>query len=337
VRLLCSVLLLLALAAPVLAPGQQPSPSASPSKAQANPPQANPADDKQPKRLILKDGSYQQTIRWERKGNRIRYLSAERYEWEEIPESLIDWPATEKYQRDGPSTDSPEAKAADAEEEADRQAEEANEPEVAPGLRLPNSGGVYLFDQFNGRPELVELSQNGGQVNNNRGKNILRAAINPLAKAKQTIDLKGMHASVQSHLTSPVIYLNVDPDPDSGSKATPRNFRIVRCQPGKDTRTVETIEVAMWGKVTQKRDAIQTQSEPLNPVWVKLTAAAPLTPGEYAIVEVLGQDINMYVWDFGVNPSAPDNPSAWKPGATAPKQPAAASPALTPRKKDNNP
>ena len=334
-RLFCSVLLLLALAAPVLVPGQQAPASASkPSSAAGS--KSAPVDNNQPKRLILKDGSYQETIRWERKGDRIRYLSAERYEWEEIPSSLVDWPATEKYQLEGPPPNSSEAKTADAEEEADRLAEEAKAPEVAPGLRLPNSGGVYLFDQFHGRAELVELNQNGSEVNNNRGKNILRAAINPLSKAKQTIDLKGPHATVQSHLASPVIYLNVDPDPDSGAKATPRDFRIVRCQPGKDTRTVETIEVAMWGKVTQKRDAIQTQSEPLNPAWVKLTAAAPLPPGEYAIVEVLGEDINMYVWDFGVNPSAPDNPSAWKPDPNAPKQPNSASPALTNRKKNDN-
>src|SRR5438105_6328192 len=110
------------------------------------------------KRLILKDGSYQLATKYEVKGDRVRYYSAERGDWEELPKELVDWPATDKFEKDrATGAPPPEAVAIDKEAEAERKAEEAKMPQVAPGLRLPEDEGVFLLDTFQGQPQLNEI------------------------------------------------------------------------------------------------------------------------------------------------------------------------------------
>ncbi|MGI9104571.1 MAG: hypothetical protein ACR2IF_19185 [Terriglobales bacterium] len=302
---------------------KKPAPAPTAATAPAEAPADTQPDPNQPKRLILKDGSFQQTVRWQKLGDRIHYLSAERYEWEDIPSSLIDWDATEKYfKEEHTARPSADAAAADAEEKADRQAEEAKSPEISPGLRLPYQGGVFLMDIYRNRPELVELVQNGSEIKRNTGRNVLRAAINPLAKAKQSIEVKGLHAQVQSHVPSPAIYVNIDTDQnaktgESAQELSADHFRIVRLSPKKDARVVGNIEVAVYGKVSQKQNYVPSRSEPVSTQWVKVVPMQPLEPGEYALVELLGKDVNLYVWDFGINPTAPENAAAWKPAPVA--------------------
>src|ERR1700678_4157566 len=51
-------------------------------------------------RLVLKDGTYQVVSKYQRVGDRVRYLSAERGQWEEMPADLVDWAATEQWTKD---------------------------------------------------------------------------------------------------------------------------------------------------------------------------------------------------------------------------------------------
>jgi hypothetical protein len=284
------------------------------------------------KRLILKDGSYQVTTKWEIQGDRVHYFSAERNEWEDVPNSLVDWNATNQYEKDRVAGKmSPEAIQLEKELEAQRAEDESKSPHVAPGLRLPEDGGVYALDTYLTEPQLIPLDQTGGEVNRHTGHNVLRGVINPVGGSKRTIELPGARSNLQVHAALPTIYIGLnsgedeDQQADKGKKPAAElpwdRFRIVRAQVKGDKRIVGAIKIAVYGKASQEEQVVPADAEQLGAGWIKLTPKAPLTPGEYAIAELLGKDgMNSFVWDFGMHPDAPANMSVIKPETSTPKK-----------------
>ena len=287
------------------------------------------AQDTAPRRLILKDGSYQLVTKYEVKGDRVRYYSTEREDWEELPNSLVDWPATEKYEKDR-ATPPPEAAALDK----DLEREDVPLPEVAPGLRIPEDTGVFLLDAFQGEPQLVEINQSAGDINRNTKINILRGAINPVAGAKQTVELEGSHATVQSHVGVPSFYIKLEdaapsaadaktkPDSSGNSSSNPPSqpfgpsdrFRILHVEVKGSKRIVAGVKRELTGKISHDEKAVKTTVNEIRGGWFKVTPVQGMQPGEYALVEMAENGgMNLYIWDFGVNPKAPANPNPWKP------------------------
>jgi hypothetical protein len=296
-------------------------------------------------RLILKDGSYQAVTKYEVKGDRVRYLSADRGEWEELPKDLVDWPATEKYEKERTAAPAiPEAALIDKESAADKAAEEFHQPRVAPGLRLPDQSGMYMLDNFKGQPQLVELQQSEGDLNRNAKGHILRGALSPIASAKQAIEIEGEHAAVYSHVAVPSIYINVEEDderPPEGETASakpsqpsldaPRQqpqqpqqpegavipfnrFHIVHLKSKSGKRIVGDIKRAPSGKISEQQDAVKTTIDRVGAGWLKLTPIEDLPAGEYAVVETRGEDaMNLYIWPFAVKADAPANQNPWTP------------------------
>ncbi len=290
-------------------------------------------------RLILKDGGYQLAREYQLAGDRVRYLSQERGEWEEMPASLVDWEATRKWERDHASAeagaDSPAMKEAaelDKEEAAVRADQRNRTPEVAKGLELPDQSGVFVLDTFQGTPALVELKPADLNMNQKTRKGI--DVFNPLAGARANLELDGAHARVHLHVNDPAIYLSLDegdaPEVTThaftvdtrggkdvkngkhGAHSQGSGFAIVRVDVRKAVRIVGAIEVSRTGAVTQSEDVIPAKAEVLEGKhWMKLTPAQPLTIGEYALVEILSpEDVSQTVWDFRVDPRMGDNPGS---------------------------
>jgi hypothetical protein len=277
----------------------------------------------QSKRLILKDGSYQVATKWEVKDDRVRFFSSERNEWEEIPNSLVDWDATRQYEADRAAGKmSKEAAELDKEMQAEREQDELRSPHVATGLRLPSEGGVYALDTYLAQPQLVPLDQSTGEVNRHTGHNVLRRVI-PVVGAKQTIEIAGPRSKIQVHASLPAIYINLDASQEAsestrqGPELPWDRFRIVRAEVKGDRRIVGTLKSSVIGKSSQEQEGIPATAEQMSEGWIKLTPKSPLDPGEYAVAELLGQQgMNSYVWDFGVHPNAPANLAVIRPDPT---------------------
>jgi len=289
-------------------------------------------------RLILKDGSYQIVRKYEVVGDRVRYISIERSgDWEELPNSLVDWDATKKWERDhteqtaeDTSDAMKEAETIDKEESAERDEQVARMPEVAKGLELPDQDSVFALDTYEGTPELVELPPNDLAVDAKTHHGL--STLNPLAGARASIELPGAHAKVHLHVNDPSIYLSLNLTDNAehvlshattvatggakevvshkhGAHSAQSGFAIVKVDERRAVRIVGSLHIGRDGTITQDEDVIPTKVEAMTGKhWLKLTPARPLVIGEYALVEIISSsEISQTVWDFRVDPQMEDN------------------------------
>jgi hypothetical protein len=295
-------------------------------------------------RLILKDGSYQVVRQYQVVGDRVRYLSQERGDWEELPASLVDWDATRKWERDHATTaeDQPspamtEAEAIDKEESEERNDEKARMPEVSKGLELPDQDGVFVLDTYQGTPELVELPQKDLDVNAKTHQGL--GVLNPMAGRKANMELAGAHAKIHLHVNDPVFYISLGVSQQTepvlshpmtvdtstaqdaktgrhGAHSPQSGFAIVRLDQRQAVRIVGAIHISPSGTVTQDENVIPATVEALpGKYWLRLETKEKLViGGEYALVEILSPtDVSTTVWDFRVDPTEGDNPGSLAP------------------------
>ena len=114
-------------------------------------------------------------------------------------------------------------------------------------------------------------------------------------------------------LTEPVLYFGIDPaDTAMGynSETAKDHLKIVRCKTKKGFRVVATIEIAVYGKVRQKAQHIETRVERVSDYWVKVIPLAPMQPGEYALVEYDDKGLEsvcLGFWSGSVRPAESRN------------------------------
>ncbi len=248
-------------------------------------------------KLFLKDGTYQLVSSYEVQGDRVRYYSLERSDWEEIPASLVDFETTKRNAQEVQIKEKKQLEAAH-----DLATERFEMPpnagfQVAPGVRLPPGEGIYAFD--GGR--VIHLLQASGEVVTDKKRAALLLAMPlPVMKSRSLVILHGAQAAVRIPGPQPVFY--VQSSDGLGGKLT-----LIPLKSGKEARVVEKLEARQTivrSKATESRTAIPLERVQVTPLIYKLTPTKPLSPGEYALGELLEDKLNLEVWDFGIDKAA---------------------------------
>lgn len=244
-------------------------------------------------KLFLKDGSYQLVKSYQMNGERVRFYSLDQQEWEEIPASLVDFDATRRAQQQGTS-----AHAADLERAKEIQKEQHDITavntgfEVAPGVHLPDTEGVYAYDGL----RLIPLIQSQGEVATDKERKVLTMALpGPLLKQRGLVSLAGAQAAVRIGVPQPVFYIQATDG--WGQKA-----ELIPVKSSRGSRTVEKIQGGIGlGQSGELREAVPLKITKAAKGVFKLQPAQALAPGEYVIGELIDGKLNLDVWDFGID------------------------------------
>jgi hypothetical protein len=271
-------------------------------------------------KLFLKDGTQLLVKGYQVEGDKIRFYNLDTHETEEMPVALVDFDATK---RAAGAEASDHAKIVDEAKQLEKEhfgpdaagpagAGPAAKPvgfQVAPGLYLPLTEGVYAYDGL----RVIPMVQSEGDVVTDKQRLALSMVMPaPLLKKRSLVSLPGAQAAVRIANPQPVFYIQSG---DAwGDKAV-----LIPVKSARNLRVVEKVQSGMGlGASGEIRGAVAIQKEPVAKGIFKLQPSQALAPGEYAIGELVDGKLNMDVWDFGVDKPGkkPDFPVAESDGKT---------------------
>lgn len=246
------------------------------------------------KKLVLKDGTFQIVREYQREGDRVRYYSVERSDWEELPAALVDWDATTKGEADDAARDQELAKKIKATELAARTADINSDRsyEARPGILLPDDAGLYALDG----KMVVTMEQNEAVSHLDKGRFAERMVTGvPLIPTKAHIEIPGKRAKIRLHSGDPEFYFRT-----ADGREPAVSLMHVTAVKG-DKRELETSTTNVVGQTNYKGDEMPLLIWDAAQSLYRLTVEKELADGEYALVEKGPEGLEMYVWDFGVD------------------------------------
>lgn len=251
------------------------------------------------KKLFLKDGSFQIVRSYERNGDVVRYYSLESSSWEEIPASLVDWDATAKAEADLAKQQKEfeeQVRTRETRQNAVEVLDVDASLEVAPGVILSDDPGMYALAAKKVTP-LTEVKTTI-KVDKGRMTEKIISGAPALIPTRHFMEVKGKHATVRLPEGELDFFYRVAPGGDEPELV------LLRATEKGDTRLVETISTNMVGENNENQKIIKLMKWEVAKGVYHFTIAQQAPPGEYALMLLLPDDqINPFVWDFGVDPA----------------------------------
>lgn len=236
-------------------------------------------------RLYLKDGNYHVVREYQVQGDRVRFYSVERSEWEEVPASLVDLKRTEAERHERQEAIQEEAAEMAAEDKYERQQQEERE-------RVPVGPGVYFVEGN----QIRTLKQGESKAVSKKSRTVLKILSPiPMISGKTMVELDGEHSPTVMTSARPEFYFRLDHE---------ESFGIVKMMPKKGVRVVQEWEIVqVSNEVIEKEQDIPIFRKQVDDGLYQIWPQQPLEPGEYAVIEYTPGERNVQTWDFACQPA----------------------------------
>ena len=240
-------------------------------------------------KLYLKNGDYHTVREYKIDGDRIRYYSTERSQWEEIPLQLCDLQKTEAQKLRVAADQQKEAKLVDEEEQFER----AQRRELE---RIPMNAGAYFVQG----DEVKTLDYAESTVVTSKKRKALKMITPiPILAGKATVQVKGERAKLVVSNSEPEFYLRLEQQ---------ERFGIIQLTPQKGVRIVENIDIMpITNENFENPKQIPIFQREMMTGLFKVWPEKPLEPGQYALVEFTEGEVNLRIWDFAYEPATNAN------------------------------
>ena len=235
-------------------------------------------------RLYLTDGSYHIVREYHVEGDRVRYYSVERSEWEEIPLRLVDLKRTEAERAQREEALRKQAEAMTEEERYEREQRRLIE-------RIPQQPGVYWLTG----DQIQPLPQAECKVATSKGRSVLKILTPiPIVAGKANVELEGEQAKTLIATDRPEFVIRL---------SALERFGIVRLWTQKRTRIVQKWNIIpVTNEIIEEQQDVEVFRQQLDDDLYKIWPMEPLKPGEYAVIQYTQGKGNVQVWDFSYRP-----------------------------------
>ena len=233
-------------------------------------------------KLYMAEGGFQIVREYTVEGDRVRYYSIERSDWEEIPTALVDLKRTEAEAKARQETLEKQTKEVEAEENVLKE-------ERAEIKMIPTDPGAYMIE--NGQ---LRIFKPGDWVMHNPKAKSLLKVLTPLPTDNvSTMELPGEHSLNIVRQDTPEFYLQLSLE-DS--------FGLVKVTSGKGVRIIEKVTVAAVTKeLSEERQSVKVFSKQLTQSGLyKIWPQQPLPKGEYTLIEYNEGKADARLWDFQI-------------------------------------